>query len=95
MLRRYTYYLPTDLNNYAWPRARLATGLAQRRPVDMYDVHLLGIADATGLLPLILDWGGQAARDYFNHLMAQAHEDVRALIQETRVLIGNKVMGGR
>ncbi|MEV8517432.1 GPP34 family phosphoprotein [Dactylosporangium sp. NPDC051484] len=95
LLRRYTYYLPTDANDYVWPRARLATGLGQRRPLDPRDVHLLGIADATGLLPKIVDWGGQAALDYFTHLFQQAHSDVQALVQETRAVIGNKVMGRR
>ncbi|MER7004117.1 GPP34 family phosphoprotein [Dactylosporangium sp. NPDC000555] len=95
LLRRYTYYLPTDVNDHVWPRARLATGLGQRRPLDPRDVHLLGIADATGLLPQIADWGGRAALDYFTHLFQQAYPDVQVLIQETRAVIGNKVMGRR
>jgi hypothetical protein len=95
MLRRSIHYLPTDVNDHAMPRARLAMGLAQRRPVDMYDVHLLGIADATGLLSNVLDWGGQAAHAYFSHLIAQAHPDVQALVQETRAVIGTRVMGRR
>ena len=95
MLRRYTFYMPTDTNDYVWPRVRLGTALAQRRPIDQIDVHLLGIADATGLLSSILDGGGQAAHAYFEHLMQQSHADVQTLIQETRVVIGNKVMNGR
>jgi hypothetical protein len=95
MLRRHTYYVPTDFAAHVWPRARLSTGLAKRRPLEMTDVHLLGIADATGLLPLLVDWGGQTAHEYFTHLVTQVHTDVRTLVQETRALIGNKVMGGR
>jgi hypothetical protein len=95
MLRRSTCYMPTDANHHALPRARLATGLAQRRVVDLSDVHLAGIADATGLLPIILDWGGQAAHAYYAQLIAQAHPDVQTLVQETRIVIGAKVMGRR
>ncbi|MEV4135864.1 GPP34 family phosphoprotein [Dactylosporangium sp. NPDC049742] len=95
LLRRFTFYQPTDTNEFVWPRVRLGTALAQRRPVDQIDVHLLGIADATGLLPSILDGGGQAAYAYFDHLIQQSHADVQTLIQETRVVIGNKVMNGR
>ncbi len=95
LLRRFTVYVPTDANTYVWPRVRLGTALTQRRPIDQIDVHLLGIADATGLLPSILDGGGQAAHAYFEHLMQQSHADVRTLVQETRVVIGNKVMHGR
>jgi len=95
LLRRFTFYMPTDTNDYVWPRVRLGTALAQRRPVDQIDVHLLGIADATGLLPSILDGGGQPAHAYFEHLMQQSHADVQTLIRETRVVIGNKVMNGR
>lgn len=95
LLRRFIFYLPTDVNDHVWPRARLGMSLAQRKPVDQHDVHLLGIADATGLLPSILDGGGQAADDYFTHLMQQAHPDVQTLVQETKAVIGNRVMGRR
>jgi hypothetical protein len=95
MLRRFTCYVPTDANRHVLPRARLATALAQQRPVNPSDVHLAGIADATGLLPIVLDWGGPAAHAYYTRLIAQAHPDVQALVQETRTVIGAKVMGRR
>jgi hypothetical protein len=94
-LRRHVYFQPADPNRHAMARARLTTGLAHRRQVDPHDVHLLGIADATGLLSTIVDWGGPAAHDYYLQLIEAAHPDVQALVYETRTVIGSKVMGHR
>lgn len=93
--RRSIVYLPTDPDHYIWPRSRLGTWLAQRQPVNEPDVHLLGIAEATGLLQSIAEYGGQPAIAYFNHLLQHAHPDIQLLVQETRAVLGNKVMGRR
>jgi hypothetical protein len=95
MLRRHIHYEPTDPSRTAMARARLTTGLAYQRPVSAQDVYLLGVADAAGLLPAIVDYGGHDAHAYYEELVERAHADVRAMIQHTRTLIGTKVMGRR
>ncbi|WP_432834058.1 GOLPH3/VPS74 family protein [Dactylosporangium sp. CA-092794] len=94
-MHRFTGYLPSDRNRHVWPRARLGTSLGHRRPLSPHDVHLLGIAEAIGLLPIIVDGRGTAAHDWFAAHWESAHPDVQALIGETRAVVGNKVLGRR
>ncbi|MEU7906384.1 GPP34 family phosphoprotein [Actinoplanes sp. NPDC049118] len=73
-LSRGTAYQPAEINNAAWPRARLSEHCRSRRDLDVYDVVLAGLCHASGLLHNVLD---AAPAGTYEQAMQQVHARLR------------------
>jgi hypothetical protein len=90
-------YLPPDLSAAAWPGIRLGNLLASGEPVQLSDVLLTGIVEATGLLGHVL-WDGDVHRPGYAHverLLPQLPAPITALLTRTRVAVGDVLLTKR
>lgn len=95
VLRLSVRYVPTSLNDAAWPAARLRLLLCRGEPMAAFDVLLAGLVHSCGLLGHVL-WDNQpGAVDYLGHLLNRLPPALRELVAQTEAAVGNSVLAAR
>jgi hypothetical protein len=88
-------YVPTSLNDAAWPATRLRLLLSRGDPVPASDVLLAGLVRACGLLGHVLWDNPPGAMTYLEHLASRLPPPARELIAQTEAAVGNAVLAAR
>jgi Golgi phosphoprotein 3 (GPP34) len=88
-------YLPTNLNDAAWPATRLRLLLSRADPVPTADVLLAGLVRACGLLGHVLWDNPPGAAAYLEHLASRLPPPARELLAQTEAAVGNTVLAAR
>jgi len=94
-LRLATRYVPTSLNDAAWPAARLRLLLSRGEPMSASDALLGGLVHACGLLGHVLWDNDPGALDYLGRLVIRLPLTAQELIAETEAAVGNAVLAAR
>ncbi|MEU1762859.1 GPP34 family phosphoprotein [Micromonospora sp. NPDC005652] len=88
-------YVPHDMNRAAWSWARLSMRLRNSEPLDVFDLTLAGIAEATGLDRFILAGAPYPTSGYLRTLLAAAPPQVAALLSDLHSAVGAASMNPR
>jgi len=94
-LRVTVAFEPTSATHAGWPESRLANSLSAGLPVELPDVALAGLVDATGLDTYVLADAPPQARLYLRHLVADLPPSLRDVVDETAAAIGDAVLNAR
>jgi hypothetical protein len=95
LFRTKTTYEPTATPRAGWPESRLARQLTRGLHVELPDIVLAGLVDATGLDAYLLADTRPAARDYLRRLLGGLPTSLRDLIDETAAAVGDAVLSAR
>ncbi len=91
LLRRSTRYVPTDMNQAAWPWARLSSLLRADRRLDDFDTVLGGLVLATDLHRTVLTGAAADITTGLRREINHAPAAVRELIGHTEATVGDAV----
>ncbi|AYF26642.1 hypothetical protein CSH63_03990 [Micromonospora tulbaghiae] len=81
-------YVPKDMNRAAWSWARLSTLLRESKSLDVFDLALIGISEATGLDRFILDGAPYSTSAWLRTLLSAAPTPMADLLADLRTSIG-------
>jgi hypothetical protein len=90
--RRSVRYVPVDLNQAAWPAARISTRLLYGRPLTDTDIFLTGLVFATGLDELLLSGASAQVRERGRDLVRGLDVARWELVTATRAAAGDAVL---
>ncbi len=93
--RRPVLWVPTDMNQAAWPWARLSTRLRAGERLDDFDSVLAALAAATGLGCLLLHDAVPGAQAYLERLVATPHPELGDLLAHSKAAVGDAVLAYR
>ncbi|WP_434740725.1 GOLPH3/VPS74 family protein [Micromonospora sp. SH-82] len=93
--RTHTVHRPTDINQAAWPFARLSQHLRQGRPLSGADRPLAGLVVHTQMSSTLLDGAGPAAYDRLRAAATGVAPPVRDLLADLDAVVGNAVLSHR
>lgn len=88
-------YVPTSLNDAAWPATRLRMLLSRADAMPTADVLLAGLVRACGLLGHVLWDNPPGALAYLEQLTSRLPPPARELIAQTEAAVGNAVLAAR
>ena len=94
IFRRRTVWMPSDMNNAAWPWARLSQHLQRHEQLDDFDTALGGLVIATGLIRDVLVGDSRNLEDLLRRNLTVAQPGMRALIYHAETAIGAGVITG-
>lgn len=94
-LRTTTAYEPAATTRAGWPESRLAKRLSTGLQVELPDVVLAGLVEATGLDAYVLADTPPTARQYLRRLLSGLPASLRDLIDETAAAVGDAVLSAR
>jgi Golgi phosphoprotein 3 (GPP34) len=94
-LRMTIAFEPTNTTRVGWPESRLAHGLSAGLPIELPDVALAGLVDATGLDTYVLADAPPQARLYLRQLLEGLPPSLRDVVDETAAAIGDAVLNAR
>lgn len=94
-LRVVTVYEPTLTTRAGWPESRLASQLSAGAALELPDIVLAGLVDATGLNRYVLADTPPHVRPYLRRLLASLPPSLRELIDETAAVVGDAVLSSR
>ncbi|WP_229688158.1 GOLPH3/VPS74 family protein [Micromonospora yangpuensis] len=93
--RQRTVYRPVDINDAAWPGARLSQRLRGRRTLGDSDRVLAGLVLHTQLDSSLLDGAPLSARLYLREVVDGVQPPVRELFGDLAAAVGNAVLSHR
>jgi hypothetical protein len=88
-------YEPAATTRAGWPESRLAKRLSTGLRVELPDVVLGGLVEATGLDRYVLADTRREARRYLRRLLASLPPSLRDLVDETSAAVGDSVLSAR
>lgn len=94
-LRTTVVYEPTKTARTGWPESRLASRLSTGAALDLPDVVLAGLVEASGLDAYVLADTPAPARRYLRRSLENLPPSLRELIDETEAAVGDAVLSSR
>jgi hypothetical protein len=88
-------YEPAETTRAGWPESRLAKRLSTGLRVELPDVVLGGLVEATGLDRYVLADTTREARRYLRRLIRGLPTSLRDLVDETSAAVGDSVLSAR
>jgi hypothetical protein len=88
-------YVPADMNEAAWPQARLATHLERHADLDALDIILGGLVIATGLHSMILTDTPGDVEEQLCDAVSAAPAAIRDVLAHTEAAVGDAVIDGQ
>jgi hypothetical protein len=95
LLGNATRYVPVDINEAFWPKARLAMHLDHRDPLDALDTILGGLVVAADLYRSALTCSTGEGVGQLRNAVAAAPPSIRSLILHTEAAVGDAIIDGR
>jgi hypothetical protein len=92
LFARSVRYVPTEMNDAAWPWARLSTLLRSGRRLDAFDTVLGGLVLATDLHRAVLTGNPAELTAGLRREVAGAPAPVRELLSHTEAAVGDAVI---
>ena len=92
LIKTTTVYVPTNINNAAWPWARLSTRLRKREPLDIFDVVLAGLMLAVDLHGRVLDGAPHEVVAGLREVISATDLSTRLLLHHAEAAIGDAVV---
>lgn len=94
-LRTTTTYEATATTRAGWPESRLGKRLSTGLDLQLPDMVLAGLVEATGLDAYVLADTSASVRHYLRRLLDGLPTSLRALIDETAAALGDAVLSAR
>jgi hypothetical protein len=95
LIRNATRYIPVDINEAFWPKARLAMHLEYHDPLDELDTILGGLVVAADLYRSALTCSVGDGVAQLRSAVAAAPPSIQSLILHTEAAIGDAIIDGR
>jgi hypothetical protein len=95
LFRTVVVHGPTRATPVGAAEGRLASGLGKRHTLDLPDLVLAGLVEATGLDERLLAGTPPKTRKYLDELLAGLPPGLSNLIEETRAAVADAVLSGQ